>query len=208
MPTLRLYDLEPSPNNIKVRLALGYKGIPFERVAVQGNDRGAVLAATGQPLTPAMEHGHAKLFDSHAILRYLDATFLGTGPRLYSEARETMRAIEGWEHHVQVLQPAIGIVFGEFFAARADPERCRDASDRLHAATERIERTLADADWLVGNAPTAADFVCAPFAYYGCLSEAEAARDRVRQFFRQHLELGPGRERTRAWVGRCLAFDR
>ena len=34
MSDVVMYNLPPSPNNMKVRIALNYKGIPFEKVDV------------------------------------------------------------------------------------------------------------------------------------------------------------------------------
>ena len=46
---IRLYELPPSPNSTKVRMALRLKGIPFDPIKVDPADRGNVVEATGQP---------------------------------------------------------------------------------------------------------------------------------------------------------------
>jgi glutathione S-transferase len=208
MPTLRLYDLAPSPNNIKVRLALGYKKVAYERIAVDPADRTTVVAATGQPLTPAIEHGGVKLFDSAAILRYIDANL--PGPRLFSADRETMKSIENWEMRGKTqVQPCVGRMFGQFFAPQPDPEECAAASQALHAATADIETRLASSKHLVGDAVTAADLSIAPFVAMGDLAHlAPLKAGTPHAFFQKHLDLGPGRERTREWARRMMAFDR
>ena len=81
-----LYDLGPSPNNIKVRLALAYTKIPYEKIPVDPQDREPLVKVSGQPLAPVMLHGETVVYDSYAILRYLDANFPKT-PRLYSATR-------------------------------------------------------------------------------------------------------------------------
>jgi hypothetical protein len=53
---------------------------------------------------------------------------------------------------------------------------------------------------------TAADVTTAPFVYYGTL-DANSAGDRVRGYFAAHLHVGEGRERTREWVARVMAYD-
>ena len=208
MATLTLYDLEPSPNNIKVRLALHWKGVEYERVAVPGSDRSAVIEATGQEFTPAVRYGDVALFDSHAILRFIDCNWRDTGGRLYPADRAAMRVVESWELHSFGLQACIGAVFGEFFAETADLETCRIASERLTEATGRIEAALAGSDFLGGDQPNAADFVLAPFVWYGCMAPEQAERDGLRQFFARHLVLGEGCDRSRAWAHRTMAFDR
>ncbi|QDU84126.1 hypothetical protein Pla163_12300 [Planctomycetes bacterium Pla163] len=213
MTRLRLFDLAPSPNNVKVRLALGYKGIAYERVPVDPADRAPILEATGQPLTPAIEHTlgegvTVRLFDSGAILRYLDANFPDT-PRLFSADRQTMGAIERAELRVRTeIQPCIGRIFGQFFAPSVDASECAAASAALHAATAEIEERLSEADTLVGDTITAADVTCAPFVQYGRLTANDWPEGSIQRFFAEHLALGPDRERTRAWAARLHEFDR
>lgn len=83
--SLHLYHYPSTPNNTKILVALAYKGIDFvpEVVNLAAADvRETMVAATGQPLTPAIVHNGMKLCDSAAILRYLDLNF--DGPALYS----------------------------------------------------------------------------------------------------------------------------
>ncbi len=202
-----LHDLAPSPNNVKVRIALGYKGIEYERVPVDPRDRAELVRVSGQPLAPVLLHGDTVLFDSHAILRYLDAN-AGQGPRLYSADRAAMQAIERWEHYARTdLAAPVGITFDQLFAERRDAEAQERASRLLHLATARIEERLAEGDWLVGDALTAADVCCAPLVYYGMVPRDAFGGSHVVEFFHEHLHLGEGRERTRAWCERVLAFD-
>lgn len=208
MPTLTLYDLEPSPNNIKVRLALNWKGVPFERVAIQGADRSGLIEATGQEFTPAIRYGDVTLFDSHAILRFIDCNWRDTGGRLYPLDRSGVREIEAWEQHSLALQACIGATFGQFFAPTADEETCRVAGQGLSEATGKIEAALEGREFLGGDAPNAADFVLAPFVWYGCMTDEQAARDDLRAFFKRHLVLDDRSARAAAWAHRTMAFDR
>ena len=93
--TLKLYDLTPSPNNIKARCALAYKKLPHERILVDPANREPVVKVSTQPLTPVLLHGDTVVFDSYAILLYLDANFPET-PRLYRTDRASLKAIEAW----------------------------------------------------------------------------------------------------------------
>ena len=52
---LRFWELSPSPNNTKVRMALRYKKIDFEAVPVDPFKRQPVLDVSGQELTPVVE---------------------------------------------------------------------------------------------------------------------------------------------------------
>ncbi|MBI2565629.1 MAG: glutathione S-transferase family protein [Candidatus Schekmanbacteria bacterium] len=204
---LALYELRFSPNNIKARVALGYKGLEHTLIPVDPADRGTVIAVSGQPLTPVLKHGSTVIFDSGAILRYLDANF-PQAPRLFSADYSKMRAIEEWEHFGRGAAIApVGRMFRAVFGGDRDPEVGRLASAALATVSERIEARLAEAEWLVGDRMTAADVTVAPPIWYGMLPESVASRFEMLAFFAANLHLGAGRERTRAWVNRVLAHD-
>jgi glutathione S-transferase len=93
---LRFWELSPSPNNTKVRMALRYKRIDFETVPVDYQDRSPLREATGQELSPAIEDKGIVLNDSEAILQYLDANYRET-PRLFP-ADMSRKACEGWKN--------------------------------------------------------------------------------------------------------------
>ncbi len=97
---LKLYELPPSPNNMKVRIALGYKKLDYERLPLQFDDypgdRTEIVKVSRQPLTPVLAHGDTVIFDSGAILRYLEANF-PEAPTIFSGDIDTMRKIEEWE---------------------------------------------------------------------------------------------------------------
>lgn len=205
---ITLYELPPSPNTMKVRIALRYKDVPFQSVVVDPADRAKVLEISGQPLTPVLVHGDTVIYDSSAILRYLDAN-VKQGPRLFSANRDAMKAIEGWEQfRRQVLGASLGIAFGQFFSGKVDAEAMERANNQMDEATARIETRLAEGDWLVGDTMTAADILCATVVYYWCVPESAAPAGSIAAYFRQHLALPPRRERTRDWVKRVMAHHR
>jgi glutathione S-transferase len=90
---LKLWELSPSPNNLKVRLALRFKGIPFEAIPVDPADRSGVLAISGQELTPVIEDRGIVLNDSEAILHYLEANYRDA-PRLFPSTGPGRRACD------------------------------------------------------------------------------------------------------------------
>ncbi len=200
-----LYELPPSPNNMKVRIALNYKKIPFEAVVVGFEDREAVVKASGQPLTPALTHGDRAIFDSSAILRYLDANF--DGPKLFGTERPAIREIEEWEQwqHTDGKRPTVMIVSELLGFSDPKPDTGAKASARLNDITARIEERLGESDWLVGDAMTAADVLNAPWMAYGILPAERAAEGPMMKHFHENLKLGEGREKTRAWIGRVMS---
>ncbi len=96
---MKFHELSPSPNNTKVRMALRFKGIEFETVAVDPFDRGALLEITGQDGSPVIEDRGIVLPESEAILHYLDANYPDT-PRLFPRGRPARRECESWQREL------------------------------------------------------------------------------------------------------------
>lgn len=201
--SLKFFLLPPSPNNVKVMLAAAIKGADYDCELVNPADRAAVVAATGQPLTPAMVHDGVKLFDSSAIVRYLDANL--PGPRLYSEDYQTMKQIETWERYaLYELGPFVGRTFNQLFAETKDPREADAISAGFNAATATLEEALADREYLVGDAPTAGDVAVAAYLFISCMSAEHAEYHEFWGWMRENLQLGEGRDKTRAWVDRMM----
>lgn len=205
--TLKLYDLTPSPNNIKVRCALAFKKLPYERILVDPANREAVVKASTQPLTPVLLHGDTVVFDSYAIMRYLDANFPET-PRIYSADRPTLKAIEAWELFARTdVGPGISMAFGQLRAETPDADVLKRANDLIGKGASRVEETLAKSQWLMGDAPTAADFTVGTMLFLGAVPEEAVKKVPAWGFFRKHLKLERA-PKTVDWIGRVMAYDR
>lgn len=203
-----LHEILASPNNMKVRAALNYKGIGFDRRAIAPLDRSALIELSGQPRTPVLEVGDLALFGSGAILRYLDAAWPST-PKLFTDDYAGFGEIERWEDFGRVrLERAVGMAFGEGISGRADAGVLAEANRLLREATGELEEHLDGREWLYGDAMSAADLSCAPMAFYGMTTEEITEVSPIAGFFRQHVTFGEGRDRTRAWVERVMAYDR
>lgn len=205
--SLTLYEIPPSPNNIRVRLALNYKGLPFESRPVHPADRSEVIEVSGQPLTPVLKHGDRVVFDSASILRYLDANFR-QGPRLFSADSNEMRAIEEWEQfgRYELVEPGRTVI-RQFRAGEYNPEELSRTSGLLNRLTGRIEDRLNGRHWLVGDRMSAADITVAPVVFLGMLRPDIAGRSPLTKFLFENFDLGLGRDRTREWVERVMAYD-
>ena len=205
---LKMWDLGPSPNSTKVRMALGYKGLDYERVAVDPQDRAEIVSVSGQPLTPVLKHGETVVYDSNAILRYLDAN-VKREPRLYAEDYEAMKAIEGWEAWTRAkLGPPTGLLFSQFFAEQRDEAALGQCRALLAQATAELEEALGGSEALVGDSITAADIQPAAFLSLAYLSPEKASSHPILEFFKTHYRAPDAHERTAAWYHRVAAFDR
>jgi glutathione S-transferase len=205
-----LYQLRQSSNNIKIRIALNYKGIPFDRVDVDPNDRSEVVKVSGQPLTPVLVHGNRVIFDSGSILRYIDANF-HEGARLFSTDYDTMKVIEKWETWARTeLVQAFYIAMGQFRSPveQRNPAESKRASDMLQELTGKIEAQLEKTPWLAGDSMTAADITAAPLVNPAIITREQAGDDPRLRFYVENLRLGDGRQRTAEWARKVMEYDR
>ncbi len=208
MSTLRLHALPPSPNTRKVVLALGYKGLPYDSVPVEPGDRSRVIEASGQPLTPVLEHGDTIIFDSGAILRYLDAN-VKREPRLYSADYDEMKAIEKWEHWARTdLSPHVGGMFGQFFAPERSAKAITEACHGVTSAARHVNGALSPAGHLVGNSTTAADITAAAWFSLAFLTAEEAATHPILTFFRDNLKVQDDLPAFSRWYERVWSLGR
>ena len=180
-------------NNFKVRVGLGFKGIPYEFKTIEPADRAEIVRISGQPFTPIMVHGDVVLFDSTAILRYLEANYPDT-PRLFSDNYDTMREIEDWENFGRVdLHESLMILVRLRKAGLTDDAKTARSAQIFADLTAKLEDVLADSEWLVDGRFTAADV------------NAGAVVHRVRGLEAFPL---PDRPLTYAWAERVMAYDK
>jgi glutathione S-transferase len=69
---MKLIQIPFSHNCVKVRVALGLKGLTYETQDIAPIDRATVVAASGQGLVPVLVDGPRAIADSTAILLYLE----------------------------------------------------------------------------------------------------------------------------------------
>ncbi|MGE0713100.1 MAG: glutathione S-transferase family protein [Planctomycetota bacterium] len=149
---LRLYELSLSPNNTKIRMALRYKGVPFEAVEVPPMDRSMVVEVSGQELTPVIADKGIVLNDSEAILQYLDANYRDT-PRLFPSDRMGRKACDAWKDELdRRLVPSWMDVF--FFAIKLKPAMDPASPGRFRDALAALQDELGeDGTWKGADKP-------------------------------------------------------
>jgi glutathione S-transferase len=204
-----LLEFHRSPNSVKVRVALGFKGLEYEIREMMAADRAPMMEAAGWPLVPILLDGDVVMRDSAAILHYLEANYRDA-PSLTPASRDDIRSAEAL---LARLNPEIlSIQYGlEDEIRKSDSERDegRIATGRatLVAALERLERRLATVPWLVGGAMSLYDVILACNLLPARPPARFVEQSPLWRFFADHLALDGDRPAIEAWVDRVIAHD-
>lgn len=186
---LKFFELAPSPNNLKVRMALRFKGIDFETVPVVPSDRSAVLEVSGQELTPVIADRGIVLHDSEAILHYLDANYSGT-VRLYPSTRDGRKACDAWKERIDREVARLWLPIFLTVLKIRDGFTAEDRQN-FEDALRVLDQELGDRDTFVAGAPVC-DLRVAVWASYALPSPAQVARVRLFDNFRDLFGITPG----------------
>jgi glutathione S-transferase len=151
----------------RVLLALEYKRLPYTahllQFSKQEHKAPQLLAMNFRGRVPILRDGDYVCFESLAILYYLDRKYpdpplFGTSPE---EAGVIMRVI--CEYQAYAEGQLMKLVRGFFEpGARSRPEELASAMHTVAGEARSIEARLSKSDWVVGERPSAADFVIFP----------------------------------------------
>jgi len=162
-----LYWGSGSPYSWRVLLALEYKRLAYTshllQFSKQEHKSPHILALNFRGKVPILKDGDYVVFESLAILYYLDLKYpdppiFGRSPE---EAGVIMRVICEYESYAQPhLETLVRTFFGAEPAARA--EELARAMHVVASEARSIEARLARSDWVVGESFSAADIVIFP----------------------------------------------
>lgn len=175
----------PSFSNFvrSVMLACHEKGVEFR----QGMEYQGEQCAPGTPTleklnpfgkVPVLVHDGLVLFETEAILRYLDREF--EGPELLSGDREQRALIDQWSSacasqvdRAVVRDYLLEIIKPIFQGGEVNRQRLTEAEPGVSRVLSIMERQLRDDGFLVGDRFSIADALAAPMLDY-LLRQAEA----------------------------------
>jgi glutathione S-transferase len=162
---LTFYWGSGSPWAWRAMLGLELKGLRYESKILQfskGEHKSPqMLALNPRGKVPVLVHGDVVVYESLAVLAYLDRAFpeppiFGATP---AEAAVVWRLVS--EHDAYVAPLGVRVTRPLFFggpeqvAEKADDIRA--ATDELHKELAGLEERLAGGQWLVGKLPSVAD---------------------------------------------------
>lgn len=168
MSELEVYWGSGSQPSWRVLLALELKQVPYRSRLVsfsQGEHKTPeFLAMNPRHKVPTIKDGHFTLYESIAILCYLDKKY-PTPPLFGSTPEETglvWRWVAEYENYLEPILHQKVVV--PFFFNRSDSEAdsIREAIPKLHDELANWERALSHNRWLVGSHISAADIAVFP----------------------------------------------
>jgi glutathione S-transferase len=196
---LRVYRIPFSTNVERVALAAAYKRLKVDWIDVDPADRSPVVAASGQELVPVLDHDGRIVFDSTAILYYLDE--LQPEPRLFRTPE--IELFVDWFNRVWKLPP--NEIEAERPLEEPDGRRIAELGAEMRASLDLFERLLDGREYLFGEL-SAADFAAFPFLKYA-LDRNEEDDETFHDILREFLRL-EGHAGIKAWIHRVDALPR
>ena len=168
---IRFYYASGSPFAWRVHLALEEKGLAYQPalLSFQAGDlrKPEYLALSPHGKVPAITDGEVKLYESQAILEYLEEEYPDRPLLPDSNAERALVRIEEQEATLYFFGAFQGVARQAFFTPpdQRDHEALQAARAASRAELERLEARAAarGKDCILGGRPTRADFTWVPF---------------------------------------------
>ncbi|WP_223217452.1 glutathione S-transferase family protein [Paraburkholderia phenoliruptrix] len=186
-----------------VRLALEEKQVRYDLVEVD------VFSEKGVPqehLTrhpfgriPAFEHGEFHLYETGAIVRYIDDAFPGrklqpTDPRARAKVNQIVGILDAYAYRTLVWDIYVERVVSARAGRPADERKIAAALPLAAVCLSELNRLSDDREFLIGGDVTFADLYAAPM--FACFMQAPEA-----------VSLTEGHEKLTCWWQRFAARD-
>lgn len=184
MNDIVVYGIPGSPYLRSVLLGLQEKGAGY-RLAVFGRDLGAARSEEHLQIhpfgrIPILDHGDFRLYETQAILRYLDAVLPGISLQpADARAAARMNQIIGIIDWYVFPHVSVGITAERFLAQRfwnrgPDENNIAQAIPKAWTCLREIERLMGSGQYLAGDTLTIADLMAASqLAFFRGTPEAQ-----------------------------------
>ena len=183
--TVDVYWMSGSPFAWGVFLLLELKKADYNPILLSASDGDLKTpefeALTPRRRTPVLRDGETVLWESVAIMAYLDQKF--PDPPLFGSSQQETGHIwrvifECVSYLVPHSEEIVDGVFEEHI--NLSEAQYREAAAKVHGEFQTFENRLAEHNWLVGDAISAADLVVYPFTEIflrACAREPAASLD-------------------------------
>jgi glutathione S-transferase len=194
---LRLHAFCQSGNSYKVAFALRAMALPYESVHVDflaGRTRDASWRAQTNEMgeVPVLDDGTKRLTQSGVILTHLARKSGRFGGRNDDEQQEVLRWLL-FDNHKFTSYFATYRFMTAFAPAAPDPVVLAFLKPRIESAYGIVDKHLADREWLVGDAPTIADFSLSGYLFYPVNESG--------------IDAAAGRPHLGAWIQRLRRLE-
>jgi glutathione S-transferase len=183
-----------------VALAAGHKSVELEWVDVDTHDRSPVEAVSGQRLVPVLVDGDEVVFDSPAVLEWLERRY--PDPPLYprgaTRRAEALVFVE-WFNGLWKRPP--NLIAAELERPVPDAARIAELGASMRAALDVFEGLLDGRDYLLGEFGVA-DAIAFPFLKYPVFGLPPDDDEVFHRVLVEQMPLGDGYPRLRAWTER------
>ena len=177
MASIKIHGLPPSTFTRTVRLGCHEKGIAYELVEAMPH---SIDALNPFRKIPVITYGEVTLFESMAILRYLDRAF--PGPKLWPDDAVAAALCDQWVSAVcdSLVNAALRYMAARFGFLPVPAEMAQKYLDKTAEVVPIFNRQLGRYRFLAGEALTAADLFLYPlYAYFPDIAELRAIADKA-----------------------------
>jgi glutathione S-transferase len=206
--SITLWGRDSSANVQKVRWALAEIGLAYEHIPLGGKHGGnrdpAYLALNPNGLVPTLRDGELVLWESHAIVRYLAATY--SAGSLWVESPAARAIVDQWtDWTASSFQPAWIAAFWNVVRtpkAEHSPAAIAKSLTETERCLSIMDQRLSQSPYLAGEMLTYADLVAGVAMYRWTTMDIDRAthpaveawhqRLRQRQAFRDAVEVDYG----------------
>jgi glutathione S-transferase len=172
---MKLYGLAGSPRTWKVRAVASHLGVPLEYQnldVTKGETKSpSYLALNPTGRTPTLVDGDFVLWESDAIMQYLASrkpnTLWPDDPRM----RADIMRWQNWQSAHWGSDACVPLLFQNLVKVilslgPPDAAAVAKATEAFNKEAAVLDAHLAKHDWLVGSAPTLADFTVGSYLFY------------------------------------------
>jgi glutathione S-transferase len=166
------------------RLALEEKSVPYELVEVGildgGTKKAEHLARHPFGLVPAFEHDGFALYETGAILRYVDQVFptpplTPEDPRRRARMNQIISILESYGYNALITRLFINRMIMPMMGGQVDEKAIEEGLPRARISLSEIDRLLGNQSFLAGDDISLADLYLIPiYAYVSMTPESKA----------------------------------